>query len=143
MSRKSNKQRQKFTEAEKLKDKHIFKVQTYERPVGESNRYFRIMHYMLMHRNFCNLSSNAVVVYLYMRDWVYDNEEYLHSQIFPFSASMITNKRKMSRPTVVKALKELEHFGFIKRENNACFQSGLTQYWSFIDDWFTGEKSAL
>jgi hypothetical protein len=75
-----------------------------------------------------------------MLDWAFASDEYLHNKTFEFSTTMLTNIGVMSNNTTILALKDLQHYGFIRKANNAMQGSGLTQKWEFISDWYKGEK---
>lgn len=130
------------TDKEILYEKNIGKLQDFQLPIDENKRrYVRITHYMLQHINYKKLSSSAKVALLYMYDWAFSSEEYLHFKTFDFSTTLLTRNDVMSNKTAISALRELEHYGFIQKENNACQSSGITQKWSFSNKWYKGEIS--
>lgn len=47
---------------------------------------------------------------------------------------------RVSKTTARCALLELEHYGFIKKENNAGQNYGFTQKWSLSNDWYKDIK---
>ena len=47
---------------------------------------------------------------------------------------------RVSKTTARCALLELEHYGFIKKENNAGQNYGFTQKWSRSNDWYKDIK---
>lgn len=137
----ANKQK---SELQILTEERVFKVQKFEIPDNEAKRKFtRVHHYMLTHPNFKNLSSSAKVVLIYMKDWAFANEQYVRKQKFPFSSTMLSSQGIMSNKTTKTALEELQFYGFIQKENNATKESGMTQEWSFISDWYRFTKPSI
>ena len=126
----------------KLYDERSKKMLNLQRPVGESNRYMFKTHYMLVHPNYQKLDFCSKVLYDYMVDWAFGDDNFLKTGIFKYSTTMLkTNEMNvMSNVTCIKALKELEYFGFIAKANNATYRSGITQEWMFSDKWMKGEK---
>ena len=94
----------------------------------------------MMHPNYIKLKTSAKVLLDYMRDWAFASEEFAKHQTFDFSTTMLVKQKIMSNKTTIKALNELEHYGFIQKENNATQNSGITQKWSFSSEWYTGIK---
>ena len=128
------------TEKQLLYEKRSIELQDCQRPRGESNRHIIKTHYMLNHINYIRLDLSAKVALDYMIDWAFGNDEFLKTGSFPFSITMLRNIGVMSSVTSTKALRQLESYGFIKKTNNATFQSGITQMWTFSNDWQNGEK---
>lgn len=129
------------TELQQLREERIYKIQDFEMPLeNEQKRYTRLTHYMLHHDNYKNLSSSAKVLLTYMLDWAFGSDEFARTQTFEYSTTMLSSKGIMSNKTTIKALDELQHFGFIEKENNATKESGITQKWSFSSEWYTGIK---
>lgn len=130
---------------QELRKKKVYVLQDFEIPLNEKNRSFtRITNYMKFHPNYLKMSSNAMVVLDYMKEWAFNpkNDEYIKYGTFDFAPSLIYNKLKiMSDKTARYALQELEHYGFIEKANNAGFQYGFTQKWKFSCKWQIGEKS--
>lgn len=92
---------------------------------------------MTEHDNFLALSGNAVKVYILMRTIIWEDiDDYAKTKTFDFSANSLDKAGIMSKKTVIRAMKELEHYGFIRKENNATYQSGMKQRWSFSDEWY-------
>ena len=130
------------SELQTLKEERIYKLQDFELPnnLKQEKRFVRITHYMLQHENYKKMSSSAKVVLLYMLDWAFASEDYVKTQTFDFSTTMLTRNGIMANKTAISALRELEHYGFIQKENNACKNSGITQKWSFSSSWYTETK---
>lgn len=78
-----------------------------------------------------------------MLDWAFASEQFIRTGTFDYSTTMLSSKGIMSNKTTIKALEELQHFGFIQKENNAVAKSGLTQKWSFSNEWYTGIKKGF
>lgn len=133
MSRKKPK-----SEKDKLYEQNVKKPQSYEVPLQEEHKNFsRVYKYMTEHDNFLALSGNAVKVYVLMRTEIWEDiDDYAKTKTFDFSANSLDKAGIMSKKTVIRAMKELEHYGFIRKENNATYQSGMTQRWSFSDEWY-------
>lgn len=130
------------TDKELLYEKNVGKLQDFQIPLNEKDkRYFRVTHYLINHINFKRLSLKSKVVLFYMYDWAFVNEEYIQYKTFDFSSTMLSRNKIMTNKTTIEALKELEYYGFIQKENNACKNSGMTQKWSFSYKWYNGEKS--
>lgn len=129
------------TERQKLLEKNIYTIQDFEQPQKEQKRFIRLSHYMLNHINYKKLSSSGKVALTYMLDWAFANEEFVKTQCFNFSTTMLTRNGIMANKTAISSLKELEHFGFIQKENNACKTSGITQKWFFSNSWYSGERT--
>ena len=125
------------TESQKLYEKNVQIPQSFEIPKEENGKSFsRFYTYMIMHPNYLSLSGNAVKIYTLMRAKIWEDiNKYAKDKTFEFSANKIEAKGIMVKKTCIKALRELEHYGFIRKENNATFQSGITQRWSFSDEW--------
>lgn len=131
------------TELQKLREENIYKIQDFEQPSKEEKRYIRLSHYMLHNINYIRLSSSAKVLLMYMLDWAFASEEFAKTQKFNYSTTMLDRQGVMSNKTTIKALEELQYYGFIQKENNATQDSGITQKWSFINEWYKGEKKPL
>lgn len=132
------------SEIQTLREERIFKIQDFEMPLNqEQKRYTRITHYMLHHENYKNLSSSAKVVLTYMLDWAFASEEFVRSGTFEYSTTMLSRQGVMSNKTTIKAFVELQHYGFIVKENNATRDYGATQKWSFSNEWYTGIKKQI
>ena len=116
------------------------KAQNYEKPDSANGKYVRIYAYMLLHANYKKMSSRAKVCLLYVKDWAYGNESFRDKGIFPFSPLLLEEEGIMSAKIGRMALLELEHYGFIQKENNATYQSGIIQMWSLSEEWYKGEK---
>lgn len=125
------------TQQEKLYEQNVQVPQSFEVPKMEKNKNFaRIYQYMAENENFLSLSGNAVKIYIIMRTSIWkDINDYAKTTTFNFSANKIDAVKTMSKKTCIRALRELEHYGFIRKENNATYQSGMTQRWSFSDEW--------
>ena len=95
---------------------------------------------MKFHPNYIKLKPNSKVLLEYMKDWAFASEEFARYQTFDFSTTMLVKHKIMSNKTTIKALNELEYYGFIQKENNATQNSGITQKWSFSNEWYTGIK---
>lgn len=129
------------TQLQQLREERIYKIQDFEMPLeNEQKRYTRLTHYMLHHPNYIKLSSSAKVLLTYMLDWAFASDDFAKTQTFEYSTTMLSSKGIMSNKTTIKALEELQHFGFIQKENNATRDSGITQKWSFSNEWYTGIK---
>ena len=128
------------TAFEKMREERTAKVQIFEKPPKESGRYVKQTHYMLMHENYIKLSSSAKVLLSYMKDWAFASESYIKHGIFEYSTTMLSNAGVMANKTQVEALNELQHYGFIKKDNNARTDGGITQEWSFSCEWYMGSK---
>ena len=130
-----------------LEDKNqasVYEIQDFEVPISEKNKtYTRVTHYMKFHPNYLKMSPNAMVVLDYMKEWAFNpkNTEYIKYGTFDFAPSLVSRELKiMSDKTARNALKELQHYGFIEKANNAGFQYGLTQKWRFSSEWQYGER---
>lgn len=128
------------SELQQLKEKNLYQIQDFEQPIGIDKRHIRLTHYMMYHINYRKLSSSAMVVLSYMKDWAFASEEYIRTKKFDFSTTMLSNLGVMSNKTTMRAFEELQHYGFIQKENNATKDSGITQKWSFTCEWYKGEK---
>lgn len=128
------------SERQLLLEKNVYQIQLFEQPPSQPKKFVRTSHYMLQHENYKKLLPNAKVALLYMIDWAFSNEEFIETQKFDFSTTMLTTNGIMSNKTAISALQDLEHYGFIQKENNACKYSGITQKWSFSNEWYMGKK---
>ena len=139
----SRKKKYKTAEQE-LRTKKVYEIQDFEVPIAEKNKtYTRVTHYMKFHPNYLKMSPNAMVVLDYMKEWAFNpkNTEYIKYGTFDFAPSLVSRELKiMSDKTARNALKELQHYGFIEKANNAGFQYGLTQKWRFSSEWQDGER---
>lgn len=75
-----------------------------------------------------------------MKDWAFASESYIKNGTFEYSTTMLSKMRIMANKTQVEALNELQHYGFIQKENNARKDGGITQEWSFSCEWYNGTK---
>jgi hypothetical protein len=132
--------RKEKTAFEKMREERTAKVQIFEKPPKESGRYVKQTHYMLIHENYIKLSSSAKVLLSYMKDWAFASESYIKNGTFEYSTTMLSKMGVMSNKTQVEALNELQHYGFIQKENNARKDGGITQEWSFSCEWYNGVK---
>lgn len=128
------------SELQELREKNVYQIQDFEAPKGEEKRYTRSMHYMKFHPNYIKLKPNSKVLLEYMKDWAFASEEFARLHTFDFSTTMLEKHKIMTSKTTGNALKELEHYGFIRKENNATKTSGITQKWSFSSEWYDGIK---
>lgn len=128
------------TRYEQLFEQRATNIQDFEAPPTADKNYTRVLHYMLVHPNYKKMSSSAKVLLLYMRDWAFSSKQYIEHYQFEYSTTMLTNLGIMTNKTQIEALKELEYYGFIKKENNACQSGGFTQLWSFSDSWWKEER---
>ena len=126
------------TEEEKFYSE-VAKPQNYEQPQGEKPIFTKAYSYLFTNQNFIKASSSAKVLYFYMKDWAYKNKEFRKTREFDFSITLLDKLGVMTAKTCGSALKELEHYHFIKKANNATFQSGITQKWAFDDGWYKQE----
>lgn len=119
-------------------EKNVKEFQVFEKPSGESNRFIRKFHYMLMNKNYIMLTPNAARALEYMKDWAFNPEckDFIKNHTFEYSITMLENLGVMTAKTANNAFDELEYYGFIKKENNACKSSGVRQIWSFSDEWY-------
>lgn len=124
------------SERDLLYEKRNKELLDYQRPNGGSNRYAIKTHYMLNHINYVKMDLSAKVILEYMIDWAMGSDEYLKTGVFEFSTTLLARMKVMSNVTSGKALRELEHYGFIRKANNATYQSGMKQRWSFSDEWY-------
>lgn len=113
------------------------KFKPYEGPV-EYEIHIRLTRSMLMHPSYMKLSSNAKVLYQYMRLWAYSNRDYKTTKMFPYSISRAM-QIGVSNKTATVCLHELESCGFIRRENNSTYTKRTT-LWSFSDAWYAPHK---
>lgn len=68
----SKKKKVKTLEQE-LREKKVYVLQDFEIPLNEKNRSFtRITNYMKFHPNYLKMSSNAMVVLDYMKEWAFN-----------------------------------------------------------------------
>lgn len=113
--------------------------QNYEKPVGESGRFTKMYSYMLMHKNYIRLSNSAKTAYSYIKEFAYKSKEFRENRTFDMSITLLDKLGILTAKTCGIAFRELEHYGFIKKVNNATFQSGITQKWAFSDEWYKRE----
>lgn len=114
--------------------------QDYDKPTGENGKFTKIYSYMLTHPNYIALSNRARTVLTYMKDWAYGSKEFRDKRVFAFSPLLLEKLGVMTAKICRKGIKELEHYGFIKKANNATFQSGVAQMWAFSNEWYKGVK---
>lgn len=132
MSRK----KQQKTQNQQMYEKYVRAPQPYERVDQSDNQFFRIFVQMVKHPNYLSLSGSAIKIYTIMRAQIWENiKDYSNTREISFSSNEIERKGIMSKKTCIKALRELEHYGFIEKANNAMYQSGYTQRWKFSDEW--------
>lgn len=129
-----------LTRKEQLFKERATNIQVFEAPPTAEKGFTRAMHYMLMHPNYKKMSSSAKVLLMYMKDWAFSSDMYINHCIFEYSTTMLANIGVMANKTQIDALKELEYYGFIQKENNATKESGITQLWSFSDSWYKQER---
>lgn len=129
------KPRRQKTDKEIAYEKNIQRIQDFEVPEGEDKRYIRIPIYMIKNPNWIKLSSAAKEVFISMKAWALNSEEYLMNLTFDYSTTLLYKIGAMSNNTCAKALKELEYYGFIDKANNATSQGGFTQKWKFSSRW--------
>ena len=132
------KKRNPRTEEEKFYSE-VAKPQFYELPKNEKPIFTKAYSYIFTNANFMKASSSAKILYFYMKDWAYKNKEFRKNREFAYSITLLERQGIMTAKTCASALKELEHYHFIKKTNNATFQSGLTQKWTFDDGWYRQE----
>lgn len=112
------------------------KSQPYEVPATENDKTFvRLYSNMLRNPNYKKMSANAKVAYMYMKQYAYKSEEFMKYRTFEYSAGMLERLGIMSVNTASRVLKELEHYRFIEKANNATKQCGFIQKWLFSDGW--------
>jgi len=135
-----------LSEKEILKQKYVYATQPFQVAQGKDHHFVKTHRYMVYHRNYIKMSSNAKVVlsYMYMvAFWNYDKDgynEYLYSQTFDFSTTYLEVVGVMNKLTAMRAMQELEHYGFIERVNTTGKGKGITQRWRFSSKWMTGER---
>lgn len=100
---------------------------TYETNNKYDEKYIRVTRTLLMNKKFIELSSNAKVLYLYMRDWGYPTPE------VKYSISMA--RELMSKNTFIKCINELIQAGFIKLAWSNKY-SGQPNIYVFSDNWW-------
>ena len=116
-------------------EKNIRQIQDFEVPQGEDQRYIRLSIYMMSNPNWIKLSSSAKEVFVSMKAWALRSEEYLFNLTFEYSTTLLYKIGAMSNNTCIRALKELQYYGFIEKVNNATTDGGFTQKWKFSAKW--------
>lgn len=124
-------------------EKNVYTIQDFEIPPNETKdrQYTRNFNYMKFHENYMNMTSNAKVALEYVKYFAFRNNEYIQCKTFDLSVSLLVRWMRISKTTARYALLELEHYGFIKKENNAGQKYGFTQKWSLSDEWYRDIKS--
>ena len=118
------------------------KFKSWENPKIKDT-YIRFATETLKHETFKSLSSNAKVLYMYMKDWAYKNKEFLDKQNnngrgeLEYSISLAKSILNCSTQTASNTIHELEQKGFIERQNNSA-ESRQTSIWKFTDKWHIG-----
>lgn len=81
----------------------------FKRYEGEKTKdvHVRLTKSMLMNKTFMELSSNAKIIYIYMKLWAIGKEE------VDYAVSL--GCKLVSQATVIKAIRELIEKGFIER----------------------------
>ena len=118
-----------------LFQENVARPQEHERKSSQDKQFVRIFNSMLESENFIQLSGSAVKLLLYMKQWAIKNKEYKTYGTFDYSSGLPLKKGFMAKRTCATALKELEHYGFIKKMNNAMDGCGFAQKWAFSDEW--------
>lgn len=126
-----------------LLEKNVFNIQEFEIPPKETQnrQYTRNFNYMKFHPNYMNMTSNAKVALEYIKYFAFTNKEYVKYKTFDLSYSLLAKFMNVSTKTARYALVELNHYGFIKQENNTQFEYGYTHKWSLSNEWYIEIKS--
>lgn len=128
------------TQDDILFEKNVKEPQKHERTSPKDKQYVRIFNSMLGSENFMHLSGSAVKLLIYMKQFANKNPEYKKEKTFNYSTGLPVEKGFMAKRTCANALKELEHYGFIMKMNNAVSGCGFAQKWAFSDEWQKGTK---
>ena len=123
-----------------LFQENVAKPQQHERTSPQDKQFVRIFNSMLDNKNYMALSGSAVKLFQYMKQWAIKNKEYKTYGTFDYSTGLLESEGIMAKKTCAMALKELEHYGFIKKMNNATSGCGFAQKWAFSDEWQKGDK---
>lgn len=121
-----------------MSKKSLREERTNFRPYEGKNKrekHIRLTNSMLTDEKYKALSSDAKVLYNYMKLWAYGSEEYKKFGTFDYSISRVMAIVGVSVKTAVKCVKELEENGFIERMNNSKF-SRETSKFKFSDEWW-------
>lgn len=121
-----------------LLEKNVFNIQEFEIPPNETQnrQYTRNFNYMKFHPNYVNMTSNAKVALEYIKYFAFTNKEYIQHRTFDLAFSLLAKFMNVSTKTARYCLVELEHYGFIKKENNAGQGYGFTQKWALSNNWY-------
>lgn len=133
MSKNKNK-----TQEQILLEKNVFNIQDFEIPPKETQnrQYTRNFNYMKFHQNYIRMTSNSKVALEYIKYFAFGNKEYIQHKTFDLAFSLLAKMMNVSTKTARYSLLELEHYGFIKKENNAGQGYGFTQKWSLSNNWY-------
>lgn len=123
-----------------LFEENVKRPKKHERTDSSEKQFVRIFNNMLDNQNFMNLSGSAVKLLLYMKEFANKSNEYKHYGEFDYATSLSESKGFMAKKTCANALKELEHYGFIEKRNNAMSGCGFAQKWAFSDKWQKGTR---
>lgn len=130
------------TQEQLLLEKNVYNIQDFEIPKSETQnrQYTRNFNYMKFHKNYIRMTSNAKVALEYIKYFAFKNEQYINNKKFDLSYSLLATMMNVSSKTARYSLVELEHYGFIQKENNAGQGYGFTQKWSLSANWYTDIK---
>lgn len=111
-----------------LLEKNVFNIQDFEIPLNEAKnrQYTRNFNYMKFHPNYVKMTSNGKVALEYVKYFAFSNKEYVKYKTFDLSFSLLAKFMNVAPKTARYSLQELEHYGFIKKENNAGQTYGFT-----------------
>lgn len=93
----------------------------------QKDKHIRLTEDMMLHKTYIDLSSSAKELYNYMKLWACGEIE------FKYSISLA--EKYMSRPTCIKAKKELEEKGFIEVVWSNKY-SHLPNVYRFSSKWY-------
>ena len=121
-----------------LLEQNVYNIQDFEISPNEKQdrQYTRNFNYMKFHENYIRMSSNAKVALEYIKYFAFRNKEYIEHKTFDLAFSLLAKWLNISKTTARYSLLELEHYGFIRKENNAGQCYGFTQKWSLSNDWY-------
>lgn len=102
---------------------------------NKREKHIRLTNSMLTDERYKALSSDAKVLYNYMKLWAYGSPEYKKFETFDYSISRVMDIVGVSVKTAVKCVKELEKNGFIERVNNSKFTRETSKF-KFSDKWW-------